>query len=180
MVLSFGYLGQAAEAKDSQCVQFENLQLQATLNLLFSAQAWTRWGLSQGPPACCACVIPLHNVPSGGRCRPAQLFSSSRKKANDRTQPSERARAPFRGRGDEKEKDLPACAGGCAPPLAQIPEVAWRGRTFQKAPTPSSVPQSTDLAAEIFEGARGGSPRNVRFFLGHFSAARALEICHQP
>ena len=41
--------------------------------------------------------------------------------------------------------------------MAQIPEVAWRGRTFEKAPTPSSVSQSADLAAEIFEGARGGS-----------------------
>ena len=41
--------------------------------------------------------------------------------------------------------------------MAQIPEVAWRGRAFQKAPTPSSVSRSTDLAAEIFEGARGGS-----------------------
>ena len=41
-----------AAAKDSQWAQFENLRPYAALNLLFAAEAWTRWGLSPGPPAC--------------------------------------------------------------------------------------------------------------------------------
>ena len=151
MVLSFCYLGKAAEAKDSQCVQFENLQLQATLKLLFSAQAWTRWGLSQGVCVCvcvcafvsvcesacvclcvcvivcmcvCVCVCPCLGLSlsvscaavSAGGTRPAQLFSSSRKKQQTAARSPAKGRArPSAGGGDEKEKDLPTCAGGCAP-----------------------------------------------------------------